>query len=378
MATSKNFFGLRRGSTKSLTFQVLDGKQITKDRVTEVKNPKTIAQNLQRMKLAPAQKFYAALNSATAQGVINHSFEGVAYHEPTRRAFMALAMSSKLSGPYVPKGVQTFIPAVYQIAKGSLENPFLNGFQDGSAAIPEPSEGATRITIQPGNTIDADRHDALLEAGIPEGAQISIVYVTENGTLYVPYSVEFKNSIGEIAPMSFGAQWSLYIDMHQGAVQGKYFSFGSIGGAVIISQQDASGKWLRSNSWFSVSDDIMNTYYTIDAMNAALKSYGADTAANSLNSDYFLNQATEQAFNGKVSTLTPEVNDVVYDVMCGYVTENGRVNAYLFTTDGTAAGQLIGTDGNPIADVSAAAALEDVGATGYLKWDEAYLAQAGF
>ena len=44
MAISKSFFGLRRKSTKSLTFSVLNGKQITKDRVSAVKNPKSEAQ----------------------------------------------------------------------------------------------------------------------------------------------------------------------------------------------------------------------------------------------------------------------------------------------------------------------------------------------
>ena len=33
MAKSSGYFGLRRGSTKSHTFSVLNGKQITKDRV---------------------------------------------------------------------------------------------------------------------------------------------------------------------------------------------------------------------------------------------------------------------------------------------------------------------------------------------------------
>lgn len=48
MAKSASFFGLRRGSTKTLTFSVLDGQQITKDRVTEVKNPRTDMQMQQR------------------------------------------------------------------------------------------------------------------------------------------------------------------------------------------------------------------------------------------------------------------------------------------------------------------------------------------
>ena len=48
MAQSKSFFGLRTGSTKSLTFQVYRGQQITKDRVTRVSNPQSDAQMQQR------------------------------------------------------------------------------------------------------------------------------------------------------------------------------------------------------------------------------------------------------------------------------------------------------------------------------------------
>lgn len=49
MAKSKGFFALRKGSTKSLTYSVLDGMQITKDRVYDVKNPRTESQMRQRM-----------------------------------------------------------------------------------------------------------------------------------------------------------------------------------------------------------------------------------------------------------------------------------------------------------------------------------------
>ena len=41
MAKSANYFGLRTGSTKSHTFSVVDGKQITKDRVEGGKDPRT-------------------------------------------------------------------------------------------------------------------------------------------------------------------------------------------------------------------------------------------------------------------------------------------------------------------------------------------------
>ena len=40
MATSKGFFGHRRGSTKSFTFSVLNGKQVTREKAEKVKNPR--------------------------------------------------------------------------------------------------------------------------------------------------------------------------------------------------------------------------------------------------------------------------------------------------------------------------------------------------
>lgn len=71
MAQSKGFFGLRKGSTKSLTFSTLDGKQITKDRVYDVKNPRTENQMRQRMLMTTIGAAYKMLKS-----IADHSFEG--------------------------------------------------------------------------------------------------------------------------------------------------------------------------------------------------------------------------------------------------------------------------------------------------------------
>lgn len=71
MAKSKSFLGLRRGSTKSLTFSVLDGQQITKDRVYDVKNPRTEGQMRQRMLMTTVGAAYKFMKS-----IADHSFEG--------------------------------------------------------------------------------------------------------------------------------------------------------------------------------------------------------------------------------------------------------------------------------------------------------------
>lgn len=126
-AKSKSFFGLRRGSTKSLTFQVLDGTQITKDRVTEVRNPRTEKQRIQRVIMNTALRAYSHM-----QEIVNHSFEGVTYGGKTQQAFIAdnirevrnrladKGESYKYEKSFTPIG-QTFVaPNAYIVSKGSL------------------------------------------------------------------------------------------------------------------------------------------------------------------------------------------------------------------------------------------------------------------
>lgn len=72
MAKSKSFWGLRRGSAGTLTFaKSSKGEQITKAKITSMKNPKTAAQNVQRMTFAGLAHARARWNY-----IVNHSFEG--------------------------------------------------------------------------------------------------------------------------------------------------------------------------------------------------------------------------------------------------------------------------------------------------------------
>ena len=89
MAKSKSFFGLRTGSTKSLTFQVYRGQQITKDRVTRISNPRTDSQMIQRA-LVPI----VAASRAALKGLVNHSFEGVAYGDQSLKMFSSLNLKA--------------------------------------------------------------------------------------------------------------------------------------------------------------------------------------------------------------------------------------------------------------------------------------------
>ena len=121
MAKSKSFFGLRTGSTKSLTFQVYRGEQITKDRVYHVSNPRTEAQMTQRA-LIP---IVAAARSAL-KGLVDHSFEGVAYGEASLKEFSKqnLRAGALTVTSYSPNGVSNPGFADLIVSNGSISTPY--------------------------------------------------------------------------------------------------------------------------------------------------------------------------------------------------------------------------------------------------------------
>ena len=121
MAKSTSFFGLRTGSTKSLTFQVYRGQQITKDRVYRVSNPRSIAQMSQRA-LIP---IVAAARSAL-KDLVDHSFEGVPYGEASLKEFSKLNMRAGALSvtSYSPNGVSNPGFADLIVSNGSINVPY--------------------------------------------------------------------------------------------------------------------------------------------------------------------------------------------------------------------------------------------------------------
>ena len=120
MAKSKSFFGLRTGSTKSLTFQTYRGLQVTKDRVTSVSNPQSAAQMDQRLLLPMVANARTRL-----AGLVDHSFEGVPYGYQSLQKFssMNLQKGALTVTSYVPKGLSDPGRANFIIADGSLASP---------------------------------------------------------------------------------------------------------------------------------------------------------------------------------------------------------------------------------------------------------------
>lgn len=131
MAKSSSFFGLRRGSTKSLTFSVLDGRQITKDRVTDIKNPRTVMQMNQRCLIKTISLAYSCMKN-----IVDHSFEGYSYGSQSMRYFSSVNFPLVKAASYAANSVFGFAAfkdsspnmGQFKISEGTLTAPQENAF----------------------------------------------------------------------------------------------------------------------------------------------------------------------------------------------------------------------------------------------------------
>lgn len=182
MAKSKSFFGLRRGSTKTLTFSVFNGKQVTKDRVETVKNPRSLAQMVQRMCMATASAAYAAMKD-----IVDHSFEGVTYGLNNMSEFIRQNAKAIKAA--------TANPASAQFAFNPYQDRRLYGgafIMSAGSASPIPSAninvyafGADILTAQfgdPGAESVATANSLYTALGIAVGDMCTICFIAKDDT----------------------------------------------------------------------------------------------------------------------------------------------------------------------------------------------------
>ena len=204
MAKSKSFFGLRSGSTKSLTFQVYRGQQITKDRVTRVANPRTNLQMEQRSKLP----IVAAARSAL-KGLVDHSWEGVPYGEQSLRTFSSKNLSAGALKVYSYASPDAPSPGIaeYQVSQGSLRGfradvqgnvvhfnlPAVFGQGPTVPAMPKGTKGSTVLyhlmSYFEENKIDglrAGEQLTFLSLNVPYYKHLKYVGGSNSGTYDVP------------------------------------------------------------------------------------------------------------------------------------------------------------------------------------------------
>lgn len=285
MAKSSSFFGLRRGSTKSLTFQVVNGAQVTKDRVTNVKNPRSYAQATQRSKMAAVADAYRALSS-----ICDHSFESVTYGPASRREFMSLNLARPIKPE--PKGFSLPIGVGLQVSKGSLADvssvidfKLFPTKQGVSGAYPLDTAWVNLVLAQSPNLQAGDELTFVACA-------LNEVVVTDVDGKMLP-TVKYAIASIVLDPASkMNTEWS-YDAAHSRFVHSSGFSM-EVGGSTwdvevsliiasgIIVSRYAEGKWRRSTCILNEMGDMADSGYTDDYFDACIASYmDAPTVAES-------------------------------------------------------------------------------------------------
>ena len=345
MAKSKGFFGIRSGSTKNFTFSELHGEQITKERVSRVKNPRTISQMRQRMLMATIGAAYSYLKA-----IADHSFEGKTVGQQNMSEFMRVnlnkfrdaAQNSSAAYAMNAYGDKLINPMRYILAKGSLP------------AMPYVINASNQIELSY-NVADASTAEKVYDAmGIKKGDMITFVWVVGNASLvsgvfkYTPAQfniVRLKaEKAGAIATPhdaftyeSNHADLDININLSAGVL--KLASTEANFGAVILSRQNA-GSWLRSDATMVGNKSII-----------AGVSVGNQLATYPIESELILNGG-EMANEPTVAVLPTPQLELSYNSIT-ISTKGGKTAAPTLTGAPSGAAVTYTSDNKSIATVDA-------------------------
>lgn len=298
--------GRIKGSVGNTTFRRIYGEANASamyDKVLEVSNPRTGAQIIQRMRLAPAQKFYEAFKQ-----VLDHSRQGIQAGEKTRRAFMAEVMSKGFqSMPYVVKGFQGVVGERYPLSKGTLPRIFswpsstmewveTSLIVGSGVTIDTPSALLAALqNANPGRFEDGDELTFVVLAGddVSGSENYALIFSIVLSASDTETTIDERFSISKSGNLNFQPQFFTEDD--------------SAFGAAVIHSRKVGDKWSYSNAEMDFDQDYYMIYHSGNAYRTAMASYGA-AGFNSPNGRKQLNLATNQPYNGAITKANGLLN----------------------------------------------------------------------
>lgn len=369
--------GRIKGSIGNTTFRRIYGEanaSAAYDKVLEVANPRTGNQIYQRMKLAPAQRFYESFKS-----VLDHSRQGIQAGEKTRRAFMSEVMKDGFKRhPYVTKGFDGLVAGAYPVSKGILQEVVV-------IDVPGTPNSLPVFDIQVEETGWSSIGD--LSADIianntgrfVNGDELTFLFVgtdDSTGTGAIAYVVYFVLDESNQNALSFVANKNEDNQLLIAPFVSDVEAIALVAAAAIHSRKVGT-------SWqYSPANMVLNSGYDMDWTSASqyeemMQSYGA-AGYNKVNSNRILKQATNQPANGKITIVTgiyqPEQGEplkVAYLAFSRSVVSGGKEVSTVNTVF-VNKGKIVGIDGMTISDLTP----ESVGWNGgTTPWKDEYKSQ---
>ena len=268
MAKSYGYYGLRRGSTKSHTYSVVDGKQITKDRVEGGKNPRTLAQMTQRCALSTCGTAYAAMKS-----ICDHSFEGKTTGMQCMREFNSKNLKLLRIAQEYGNGFFGFnkyqqpglVPGSYVISDGSLPDALVDAEID---SVDVGNKKVTLTLVLTDNGTVAEVAEAMGCKNFGDICTVAVMYPKADGT-YGFSAVRFTYVSGASVLDSFTVAITgdataatptftsntLKVEVRMSNEFATGASTENTYMAAITSRK-VNGNWLRSHAQFDVTDAV--------------------------------------------------------------------------------------------------------------------------
>lgn len=300
--------GFSRGSVGDLTFYRRNSQQVTRARARVVKNPKTLAQQMQRTIMRTSVEAYKVIKE-----ICDHSWQGVQYgansYAQFQRENMAILRRLAAAGgedtkSFLPSGFNGLVAMPWALSKGSIA---WTGFSAAFTGDPVQIDFGAYITGA--SQLDEITYNDFCDSfGLQVGDQVTLVAfpartdIDEQSCIQPIISrlilspgsgdpsqpifsaqgrVEEPNPLNEnVDAWTFKFQTGRLLACITGNVS-------IIGAAAIVSRRAADGSWLRSTAFMAVNSTAQDGGYTLRQASMV-----ASTEIQTP-SDWFLNNANE-------------------------------------------------------------------------------------
>lgn len=272
MAILKGIFRKQSGSIGDMTIRQVNGQSVTSEKVTDVRQPRTLAQMLRRVAWRNMQNFWTAFRN-----LLHPSFEARPRTWSDYNAF--ISANSGQNGVYLTASEASqggCVVAPYQITRGSL-NSIVMGVTEGGAITSDLKVGA--LSIDDETTLAA--FSAAIRANNPGweyGDQLSAFVLLQgvNALTQVPF-VEVKGFEVTLAE----DDETMLLDLINNdptcfAVVNGNLSFSTPingGGCYVHSRRQAT-RTIVSTQSVHVTNTLLAQYTTDTKRNEAIQSYG--------------------------------------------------------------------------------------------------------
>lgn len=310
MSKGNMLLGFARGSVGDLTFYRRNTQQITRARSRVVKNPKTLAQQMQRAIMRTAVSAYGVV-----KGICDHSYEGVAYGADSYAKFLKLnldmlrslaAAGGENTKSFLPSGFNGLVAMPWVLSKGSIS---WNGITENIEGLRMSFNGS----VPSGTTIDSVTYEQFANIlGLRVGDQITLIFAPQRSDIDESSCAEIVVSRVILAPSTgdpaetqmFDAQGRIInanpLNENSStlifAITSSHFTVEQlspdpdmdvIGIACIASRKNSAGSWLRSSASLIFDQSQQEGGYTLRQASMVVSNEIVTP------SDWYLNNANE-------------------------------------------------------------------------------------